>query len=67
MRPGHYWGCELGDAGKLLKDPSREGSAILAGPFKSRESWPPNEGEAGWNVEASESTAARDQASLRCG
>jgi len=51
MRPGQYWGCDLGDAGKLLKDPSREGSAILAGPFKSRESWPPIEGEARWKPE----------------
>ena len=48
MRPGHFWACEFGDAGKLLQDPSRVGSAILAGPFESRQYWPPNEGEPGW-------------------
>ena len=41
MRPGHFWACELGNA-------NGEGSPILAGPFKKREFWPPNEGEAGW-------------------
>lgn len=46
MRPGHFWACELGDAGAVLAD--RAGSPILAGPFASRQYWPPNEGEAGW-------------------
>ena len=31
MRPGHFWACELGDAGDLLADASRKGSPILAG------------------------------------
>ena len=48
MRPGHFWVAELGDAGDLLGDPSRAGSPILAGPFKERQHWPPNEGEPGW-------------------
>ena len=50
MRPGHFWACELGDAGDLLADASRKGSPILAGPFESRQYWPPNEGEPGWRV-----------------
>ena len=48
MRPGHFWACERGDAGDLLADTSRKGSPILAGPFNSRQFWPPNEGEPGW-------------------
>jgi hypothetical protein len=50
MRPGHFWACELGDAGDLLADASRKGSPMLAGPFESRQYWPPNEGEPGWRV-----------------
>ena len=46
MRPGHFWACELGNAGNLLADCA--GSPILAGPFPSRQHWPPNEDEAGW-------------------
>jgi len=50
MRPGHFWACQLGDAGLLLGDASRRGSPILAGPFDRRQQWPPLEGEAGWKV-----------------
>ena len=48
MRPGHFWACELGDAGDLLADPQRRGSPILAGPWSERRHWPPDEGEPGW-------------------
>ena len=48
MRPGHFWACELGDAGSLLRKDSLRGSPVLAGPFASRQHWPPNEGEPGW-------------------
>ena len=48
MRPGHFWVCELGNAGDLLANFGQQGSPILAGPFASRQHWPPNEGEAGW-------------------
>ena len=48
MRPGHFWACELCDAGAVLAD--RAGSPILAGPFASRQHWPPNEGEEGWKA-----------------
>ena len=37
MRPGHFWACELGDAGDLLADAATKGSPILAGPFKGRQ------------------------------
>ena len=48
MRPGHFWVCKLGDAGKLLGGSTPMGSPILAGPFAKRQNWPPKEGEAGW-------------------
>ena len=53
MRPGHFWACELGNAADLLpelrQDASRQDSSpILAGPFASRQYWPPSEGEPGW-------------------
>ena len=44
MRPGHFWGCQLGDANGC-------GSPVLAGPFKERQWWPPAEGEADWKPE----------------
>ena len=48
MHPGHFWACELGNADALLKRMENKGSPILAGPFESRQHWPPNEGETGW-------------------
>mmetsp|Transcript_15096 Transcript_15096/g.47537 ORF Transcript_15096/g.47537 Transcript_15096/m.47537 type:complete len:168 (+) Transcript_15096:507-1010(+) len=44
MRPGHFWAARLGDA-------DGKGSPILAGPFKARTCWPPQEGEAGWKAD----------------
>ena len=48
MRPGHFWACVLGNADLFLKRVENKGSPILAGPFASRQYWPPNEGEEGW-------------------